>query len=147
MTKILFLLNGIKEISEYHETLLKMAQSCEAEIVALYIFDEGYKDMLGDEWISTSEIRMNFYRYYESLLKNEAKNLLDDFVLKAKENNVSVEPRIIVGDPLSVLNGMLSSFAVAVMPNPKLAKQAEGGIKFSADKLLKQARCPVIFLS
>ncbi|CCO08619.1 universal stress protein [Desulforamulus hydrothermalis] len=145
--QILFITDGSASADAAGETAIRLAVNMKMPLKAVFILDEGWKFLLGDEWLSTSATRMNFFRWFEGGLQTHAKNLLDQFAVKARGRGVATEVDIRIGQTEKVITEltMEQPTAFLVLPNPHAtAPAAAAGLRINLNSLTKKVTPQII---
>lgn len=145
--QVLFITDGSPSADVAGEKAIQFAQSMKLPIQAIFILDEGWKHLLGDEWINTSATRMKFFHWFEDGLKDHSNTVLMEFASKAREHGVAVEVAIKIGKTEKVITEltMEKETTLLVLPNPHAtAPAAAAGLRFNLNKLAKKVKCPIL---
>lgn len=147
---ILLVLDGSPASLKAGDFALNLALKYKAALRAVYIIDGGWAGMLGDEWISTSDTRMKFYRYFEGELQKNGEAVLNIFKEKCSRAGLNVSCKMIAGKVEGIIVREVKSLSadehtcLLVVPNPSGAVPAEGGLKIPLTKLFKKLKCPIL---
>ncbi len=145
--QILFITDGSASAGQAGEMAIGLANLWRVSLRAVYILDEGWRDILGDEWISTPAARAGFYRWLEGGLTGHAHDILQKFAQRAAESGVWVTTDIIVGKAEKTIAVLAESATplLLVLPNPNATlPPAEGGFQFNIRSLTQKIKCPVL---
>jgi nucleotide-binding universal stress UspA family protein len=126
---------------------IQIALSRQTALQALFIVDESWRDILGDEWMSNSLTRMQFYRWFEAGVQKYADEILIEFANRARQQGVIVETAIKTGRFEKVVLTIVSQTqpALLVLPNPHATGPAAAcGLKFNLHRLAQKIPCPVL---
>lgn len=144
--QILFITDGSPSAEAAGKAAIDMALSASVPLKAVFVFDEGWKHLLGDEWINTSSTRMNFFHWFEDGLMKHSERVLGDFRQKALDHGVDAEIEVKVGKTEKVmaeLTNAVDAFLL-VLPNPhSTAPAAAAGLRYSLNSLSKRIKCPI----
>jgi nucleotide-binding universal stress UspA family protein len=145
--QIVFITDGSLSARLAGLTAIELARLWRTPLRAVFILDESWSCILGDEWISASGTRTKFFRWLENELVNNAQKELARFQKLAEESGVEVETEIATGQTTRVILELAGSprTALLVLPNPHATRPAaEAGLKFNFNTLAKKIKCPVI---
>ncbi|AEF94242.1 hypothetical protein Desca_1385 [Desulfotomaculum nigrificans CO-1-SRB] len=145
--QILFITDGSPAAIAAGENALALAKSQNLVIKAVFIIDEGWHHLLGDEWLNTSATRMSFLNWFNSRLNETAREVLAKFCKQAETYKITAELEIKVGKTEKVITKLASQpeTALLVLPNPySTAPAAEGGLKFNLNAITKKVNCPIL---
>ncbi|GAB6159238.1 hypothetical protein JCM39194_24380 [Desulfotomaculum varum] len=145
--QILFVTDGSASADAAGETAIQLAVNMKMPLKAVFIFDEGWKYLLGDEWMSSSASRMNFFRWLEGGLQTHARNVLNQFAAKARGRQVATEVDIRIGKTEKVIAEltMEQPTAFLVLPNPHAtAPSAAAGLRINLNSLTKKVNSQII---
>ncbi|SHE84556.1 universal stress protein [Desulforamulus putei] len=145
--QILFITDGSPSADAAGETAIRLAREMKMPLKAVFILDEGWKYLLGDEWINTSSTRMKFFHWFEYELKNHAETVLNEFAKKAKDQNVKVEVGIKIGKTEKVITKLTveKPTTFLILPNPHATTPAAAaGLRFNLNRLAKKVTCQII---
>lgn len=144
--QILFVTDGSPSSEEAGKAAIEMALSWSVPIKVLYVLDEGWKHLLGDEWINTSATRMNFFHWYEDGLMKHSESVLNEFLQQAVNGGVNAEVEVRVGKTEKVIAeaAVAAEAALLVLPNPhSTAPAAAAGLRYNLNSLSKRVKCPI----
>lgn len=144
--QVLFITDGSPSAEEAGKAAIEMALSVNSPLKAVFIFDEGWKHLLGDEWINTSSTRMNFFRWYEDGLMKHADRVLGEFRQKARDRGIDAEVEVKIGKTERVMaeSAAAAETFILVLPNPhSTAPAAAAGLRFNLNSLSKKVKCPI----
>ncbi|WP_445349456.1 universal stress protein [Desulforudis sp. DRI-14] len=147
MQSILLITDGSPSGVLAEDAAVDLARRYEGRIRAVYILDQSWQNLLGDEWMNTSETRMTFFRYLEDALYSRASEVLKCFTRKAEKAQVSCTAEVRVGKPDQVVIETAKELtaSLVVIPNPVgCAHPAAGGIQFLAGRIAKKISCPLL---
>lgn len=145
--QILFVTDGSPSADAAGETAIQLALGMKMPLQAVFILDEGWKYLLGDEWINTSSTRMKFFHWFEDGLNEHSETVLNEFAKKAKDQHLEVEVGIRIGKTERVIAELTveKETAFLVLPNPHAtAPAAAAGLRFSLQSLAKKVKCQVV---
>ena len=145
--QILFITDGSPSADTAGERAIQLALSMKLPLKAIFILDEGWKHLLGDEWINTSSTRMKFFHWFEDGLKEHSETVLNEFAKKARSQGVEVEAAIKIGKTERVITELTleKETTLLVLPNPyATAPAAAAGLRFNLNSLAKKLKCPVL---
>lgn len=111
-----------------------------SSMTVLNIIDSGWKNILGDEWISNRTTQNNFFQYMENNYYREALQLNDTFNKWAKGNEIALNTLITTGVPQKLVIETFTEdgpFDLVILPTG-------GAIKLEAGTLAKKLGCPII---
>jgi hypothetical protein len=123
-----------------------VAECHRSRLTALYVIDGGWKNILGDEWISSEGARRSFFRYMEGDQRRRADMSLEEAVIKCRSRGLEVETLVRTGPPLQVVVSAgreLGPFHLLVLPHPT-GRAAEGAVRINAEKAARELACPVL---
>lgn len=146
-SQILLVTDGSPSAEEAGKTAMDIALAWKLPLKAIFILDEGWKNLLGDEWINTSSTRMRFFHWFEDGLKNHSETVLSDFKRQAEAKGLSIEVEIKIGKTEKVIaeTTVNSETALLVLPNPNAtAPAAAAGLRFNLNSLAKKVECPIL---
>lgn len=126
---------------------VELAFLYKTDLFAFFIIDSGWNNLLGDEWINTSETRMRFYRWFEGGLKAFAAESLQKVTEMAQARGVQATTQMLTGSAEKIMIHCAGERpgAYLVLPNPEVtAPGASGGLKYNIRTLIKKISCPVI---
>lgn len=126
---------------------LDLASLYGAEIKAFFIIDSKWSNLLGGEWINTSETRMRFYNWFEGEIQTLAAKSLDCIKNMASGKGIPAEAITLTGpvEKLIIEQTRKYSTPILVLPNPEATShEAEAGLKFNLNRLVKRINCPVL---
>ncbi|MFZ5643526.1 MAG: universal stress protein [Bacillota bacterium] len=144
--QILFITDGSPSAEDAGKAAIQLALSGKAPLKAIYVLDEGWKHLLGDEWINTSSTRMNFFHWYEDGLMKYSESVLEGFRQNASDRGVDVHVEVKIGKTEKVIAESANSVetAMLVLPNPhSTAPGAAAGLRYNLHSLSKRVRCPI----
>ncbi|WP_027366065.1 universal stress protein [Desulfotruncus alcoholivorax] len=142
--QILYVTDGSPSARGAGLAALELAGLWEAAIRAVFIIDESWGHILGDEWMSGAVTRANFFRWLGEGLQKQASVVLDEFCDLAKSREVRVEKQILAGSTEKLIISLAKEADLLVLPNPYAAGHpAEAGLKFNINKLARAIKCPV----
>ncbi len=145
--QILFIADGSDAAFKAGILAIEMASLWKASLRVVYILDEGWGSILGDEWLSTSAARTEFYRWLESSLARHARDVLQKLADLAVASRVQVATEIVTGKTEKKIAELAGSpeTLLLVLPNPSAtAPPAEAGLKLNLHSLVKKIKCPVL---
>jgi len=64
LQEILLLANGYPNLEQSQKAAFSLAKNGRREIIALYIINSAWDDILGDEWISDGKTLKEFHIYF-----------------------------------------------------------------------------------
>ncbi|MEW6696591.1 MAG: universal stress protein [Bacillota bacterium] len=146
-SQILLVTDGSPSAEEAGNTAMDMALAWKLPLKAIFILDEGWKNLLGDEWINTSSTRMRFFHWFEDGLKNHSETVLSELKRQAEAKGLSVEVEIKIGKTEKVITEITvgSETVLLVLPNPNAtAPAAAAGLRFNLNSLAKKVKCPIL---
>lgn len=144
--QILFITDGSPSADEAGKTAIEMALAWNLPLRAIFILDEGWKHLLGDEWINTSATRMKFFHWFEDGLRDHSETLLNEFRNHARSFGVEVEIDLKIGKTEKVIaeSTVAAETALLVLPNPhSTAPAAAAGLRYNLNALSKTIKCPI----
>lgn len=144
--QILFITDGSSSANHAGRMAISMALSLKVPLKAVFILDEGWKYLLGDEWINTSSTRMRFFNWFEEGLNKHCETILQEFAEKVKAKGVQVEVAIKIGKTEKVILDLTNEKenTLLVLPNPHAtAPAAAAGLRFNLNSLSKKVKCPI----
>lgn len=144
--QILLVTDGSPSADAAGKTAIEMAQSMKLPLRAVFILDEGWRNLLGDEWINTSSTRMRFFHWFEDGLKSYAETVLAKFRQQANDKGIPVEIEIKIGKTEKVIVECTVNpeTSLLVLPNPNaVAPEAAAGLRFNLNSLSKKVKCPI----
>ncbi|HBV98366.1 MAG: universal stress protein [Peptococcaceae bacterium BICA1-7] len=144
--QILFITDGSPSAEEAGKIAIEMALSANIPLKAVFIFDEGWKHLLGDEWINTSSTRMTFFQWYEDGLMKHSDDILGGFHQKALDRGVNIEVEVKIGKTEKVMADLTNAdnTILLFLPNPhSTAPAAAAGLRYSLNSLSKKIKCPI----
>lgn len=113
----------------------------------LYILDDSWDQLVGDEWISNHSVRQGFFQYMDKKSAQQAKAALDHLVHQLADSVPQLTCRLVQGEPQRVITTTVSGqddFDLLVLPYPSGGRI--NGVKLKLDRLYKQITCPVLIL-
>lgn len=143
---ILFITDGSESARAAGAKTLEFSLLWDVPVQAIFILDEGWGSLLGDEWINTSDTRMKFFRYFEGNLRQRAEEILAGFIKQAEERGIKATTAIKVGKTEKVIAEAANAPGniLLVLPNPHATEPAAAaGLKFNLQSLTKKINCPV----
>lgn len=142
--KILVATHGTEGARKAELYAVELAKSLGAELHGLYIINKGWSSLVGIEWLHSSSVRMDFYRYAESQFKLRAEEVLKAFKHLAK--GIQVTTAIKVGEPAEVIAEQAKEMDISliVIGGKSSVRSEEYRARVSLKKLLKLAPCPVL---
>lgn len=144
--KILLVLDGSPASSGAITLAVTLAKDYRARLTALYVIDGGWKNILGDEWISSEGARRGFFRYMEGEQVHQASRSLEEAVKRGRSCGLEVHTLVRTGPPLRVVVSTgreLGPFHLVVLPHPS-GRAAEGAVRINAVKAVRKLACPVL---
>ncbi|WP_449240939.1 universal stress protein [Desulfoscipio gibsoniae] len=142
--QILYVTDGSPSAREAGLTVLELAGLWDASIRVVFIIDQSWSHILGDEWMSGAVTRAKFFSWLGKGLQKQASAVLDEFCDLAKSHRVQVRQQLLVGNTAKLLISLAREADLLVLPNPYAAGHpAEGGLKFNLNKLIRAIKCPV----
>ncbi len=144
--KMLLVLDGSPGSPAAAEIALELARTYRAAVTALYIVDLGWRNLLGDEWISGEGVRRVFFRYMERELEKKARQVLAETARRGRNRRLQVDTALETGNPYRVLTSTcreLGPFDLVILPNPS-GKPAEGAVKINVQKAARELGCPIL---
>ncbi|SFG13847.1 Universal stress protein family protein [Desulfotomaculum arcticum] len=142
--QILYVTDGSPSAREAGLTALELAGLWNASIRAVFIIDQSWAHILGDEWMSGAVTRAKFFSWLGEGLQKQASAVLDEFCDLAKSRQVQVQKQLLAGNTAKLLISLAREADLLVLPNPYAAGHpAEAGLKFNLNKLLRAIKCPV----
>lgn len=144
--QILFVTDGSPSADEAGQMAIEIALSLKSPLRVVFILDEGWKYLLGDEWINTSSTRMRFFNWFEDGLNKHSETVLKEFADKAREKGCEVEVAVKIGKTERLIADLTveKETALLVLPNPHAtAPAAAAGLRFNLNSLSKKIKCPI----
>lgn len=145
--QILFITDGSPSAGKAGAIAIELAALRKINLRAVFILDESWGSLLGDEWINTSATRMKFFRWFEGELKTRAEQVLAEFTDQAASGGVAVETEIISGKTEAVIAAYANDrqTEMLVLPNPNSTQPAAAaGLRFNIHHLAKKVGCPIL---
>lgn len=145
--QIVLITDGSLSARAAGQTAIEMARLWQIPVRAVFILDQNWSYILGDEWISAPGTRKKFWRWLENELVSNAQKELSRFQELAEEAGVEVETGVATGQTTRVILSLAGSprTALLVLPNPHATRPAaEAGLKFNFHTLVKKIKCPVL---
>ena len=147
LQEILLLANGYPNLEQSQKAAFSLAKNGRREIIALYIINSAWDDILGDEWISDGKTLKEFHIYFEAGLRRRAETALEDIRSKGTGNNVKVHGTIQRGNPEKLILSACARLGTeGVFILPLLPKSAGERIRVNAKKLVNQTSCPILLM-
>jgi len=121
-----------------------LARALDAALHGLYVIHSGWASLVGIEWLHSSRVRMDFYRYAESEFHRRAEEVLAHLRSVAGDRDFTTAVR--VGDPAEVITdeARVRAADLIVIGGRSPVRSEEYRARLSVKKLLKQAPCPVL---
>jgi len=144
--KILLVLDGSPAARKASDLALELAALHRAALTALFIVDGGWKNILGDEWISSAGLRDSFFLYMDQKIEGSARDLLAEAAGKGGCLGLQVATLIRTGVPEQVLLSTwleLGPFDLVILPNPS-GRRAEGAVKINLQKAARKLAVPLL---
>lgn len=144
--QILFITDGSPSAEETGRAAVEIALSGNVSLKAVFILDEGWRHLLGDEWINTSSTRMNFFHWYEDGLMKHSESVLVDFRKKALDRGLEIETEVKIGKTEKVIaeSAAAEKTVLLFLPNPhSTAPAAAAGLRYNLNSLSKKIKCPI----
>ncbi|HBX23284.1 MAG TPA: universal stress protein [Desulfotomaculum sp.] len=145
--QILFISDGSASATKAGAIAIELAATRQSDLRAVFILDEGWGSLLGDEWINTSDTRMKFFSWFEGELKTRAEQVLNQFSNQAVSSGVKVETAILTGKTEKVIAEAANNerTVLLVLPNPNSTEPAAAaGLRFNLHHLAKKVTCPIL---
>ncbi|MEG6523828.1 universal stress protein [Desulfotomaculum sp. 1211_IL3151] len=144
--QILFITDGSPSADAAGQMATEMSLALKLPLRAVFILDEGWNNLLGDEWINTSSTRMRFFHWFEDGLHKHSEEVLTEVAAKVKEKGGQVETEMRIGKTEKVIRELTveKETAVLILPNPHAtAPAAAAGLRFNLNSLAKKVKCPI----
>lgn len=144
--QVLLFTDGSKGSIAAADLAFDLATLYGAGIKAFFIIDSKWSNLLGGEWINTSETRMRFYNWFEGEIQAVAAKSLEHIKSLASAKGIPAEAITLAGpvERLIIEQTEKYYFPVLVLPNPKATSpEAEARLKFNLHRLVKRINCPV----
>ncbi|ABO50014.1 hypothetical protein Dred_1484 [Desulforamulus reducens MI-1] len=144
--QILFITDGSTSADLAGNIAMEMALTLKLPFRAVFILDEGWGNLLGDEWMSGSTTRIGFLRWLENDLNKHSEEILTAAMEKAKEKGLQIQTEVRVGKTESLITKLTveRETALMVLPNPHAtAPAAAAGLRFNLNSLTKKVKCPI----
>lgn len=138
---ILLILDGSLELNSV-VPLIKNLAGTTTKITAIYIIDAGWRQILGDEWLSTVKTRRCFFSYMEDHQVKDAQAVLAG--LGKQLDAYIVNTQVKVGEPQKIVASAFtkhSPFDLLVIPRPDKKPWA---VNLKIEKLLKKINCSLL---
>ncbi len=145
--QIVFITDGSPSAKTAGETAIAFAIAMKLPIKAVFILEESWRNLLGDEWMSAASTRSKFFHWLEDGLRNHWQVVLSEFSRLGQAYNVEVATDIRVGKTEQVIIELTEEAATAllVLPNPHAtAPAAAAGLRFNVNRLTKKVKCPIL---
>lgn len=117
-------------------------------LTAVYIMDSGWRQILGDEWISSHKTRSHFFRYVEKNQQEQARLVLETVVQEAGAMKLQVRTSIKTGHPHQAILSAYHEFGpfdLLILPHPA-RKFTEDAVKINGEKVAKSLACPILIM-
>ncbi|MEG6615040.1 hypothetical protein V6C27_01185 [Peptococcaceae bacterium 1198_IL3148] len=137
--RILLILGHSTNIDNFIALVDKL-QGPSSSVTVLNIIDSGWKNILGDEWISNATTRNNFFQYMENNYYREAVKGNDAFSKWAEGKGITLNPLIKIGVPQKIVMATFTEFGpfdIVILPTG-------GTINLKAETLADKLGCPII---
>lgn len=146
--QILLIIDGSAAARQAADMAVELALLWGAPLRAAYILDESWSNILGDEWMSSSKTRTQFYDWLEDGLVRQAGDALESTARRAADAGIEeVQTEIVAGPTEKVMAGLVGSrpTRLLVLPHPDAtAPRAEAGLKYNLHALRKKIKCPLL---
>lgn len=117
-----------------------------ARMTALYVIDAGWRNILGDEWISSEESRRRFFRYMEGDKAARGRQVLEDIAERGAASGLQVKTLTKTGSPDRVVAELWKEqgpFDLVVVPHPS-GRNVEGAAGIKAEKIARELSATVL---
>ncbi|MBM7854873.1 hypothetical protein JOC37_001251 [Desulfohalotomaculum tongense] len=119
LIKILLVVDGSSSPTKIISFLDKL-KGKHLNLTAVYVINNRWQNILGDEWISSKRTRGNFFRYMEKKQQQEAGQILDKIIKKAQAMNLPISTLFKTGQPQQAVLSAYTSlgpFDIVVLPS------------------------------
>jgi nucleotide-binding universal stress UspA family protein len=142
--RILVATHGTEGAKKAESYAIGLAREFGSELHGLYVIHKDLSSLVGIEWLHSSHVRMDFYRYAESEFYLRAKEVLDAFGEHAR--GMEVTTAVKVGEPTEVIADEARDKGVdlIVIGGSSNGRSEEYKAKVSLKRLVKLAPCPVL---
>lgn len=138
MTNLILLVlddsNGALEVANI---ALELAALKRSVVSVIYIVDQGWIRILGDEWLSTGKARTSFTNWFENELTVQAKENLELIIKKSRDTGVSTTTDIMFGRPEKIIIDAINSSGIGLLVLPHSYSKI-------ISPILKHISCPVL---
>lgn len=133
--------DGAKNAESY---AIGLAMELGAELHGLYVINKDWGSLVGIEWLHSSDVRMEFYRYAETEFYLRAKEVLD--ALREDAGGMEITTAIKVGELTEVIadEARNKDVNLIIIGSGSNKRSEEYKAKISLKKLFKLAPCPVL---
>lgn len=144
--QILLVTDGSPSSMEATKIAIEIALNKNTILRIIYILDQGWRNLLGDEWMSSSSNRINFLDWLEGGLTEQAEKILSTAKNQAllKEVKTIIEIKIGKTEKVIIQAVAENKTLLLVLPNPhSTAPSAAGGLDYNLTSLSKKVDCPI----
>lgn len=145
MQPIILITDGSKAAVKAEQIAFDLAKQYNVSLKAVYVISAGWESLIGDEWINTEKNRLRFFQWLIDGLNKRANEVLEAFSMRAQKAGVNYETEIAGGQVEKVIIDLSRYCKVLVLPHLKeTLPRAEGGLKYSLNRLIKNVKCPIV---
>ncbi len=145
--QIVFITDGSPSAEAAGEKAIALALAMKLPIKAVFILEESWRNLLGDEWMSAASTRSTFFHWLEDGLRNHRQVVLSEYTRLGQSYNVEVSTDTRIGKTEQIIIELTEETATAllVLPNPHAtAPAAAAGLRFNLNRLAKKVKCPIL---
>ncbi|MTI80954.1 MAG: hypothetical protein FH758_08725 [Firmicutes bacterium] len=135
LNNILLVVTGKTETNKLITLVEKLGKSA-SSLTVIYIIQNTWQGVLGDEWISSHEARNNFLNYMDTKQQQEVRELFSE--IKTKATSMRLQTNILVksGSILSVLSNTINGSDLIILPYTANKREVR--------KISQKINCPIL---
>lgn len=144
---ILLLHDGSPSATRAGELAISLAAATLLALRIVFILDNNWPRLLGDEWLSNASTRREFWRWLEKDLLVQARAIISPLEEQAEQAGVAIRTEIITGHPEKKLVELVNSSrtALLVLPHPRSRPPAPfRSLQLNISAVFNKVDCAVV---